>query len=764
MPMKWSGNMLIRKLLRTAWSYKAQFISMVLMTAIGIGIFLGFNIEWHSIESDTEYFFNETKYADFRAYCDTGFTGEDIERILATDKIDAATRYLSVNTEVLGSDKTIDLNVSENYSVSTMLVTSGKEYDEESDGIWLSDLFAEKNNIRLGNTLTLTYNGAKISGEVVGLIKSGENMICVGDSNQLMPDYSTHGFAYISPKKLENAIGTAFYPQVNIITDMGNSELKESLGAALGKTVQIMGKELHTAYSGSQGEIEEGKAMGAILPVLFLAIAILTMVTTMHRIAAAEKVQIGTLKALGFRDARILRHYCSYGLFIGIVGSALGVALGYWIASLIISPDGMMGTYLDLPDWSLTMPSFCIPVIILTIAFLTLISFLSVRKMLVGSAAEALRAYSPKAMKQSGIEKGRLWKRLHFAAKWNIRDILRHKARTVMTVFGIFGCMLLLIGATGMQDTIGAFLDDMSDSVCNYTTKLSLSDTAERDDALRLCDELDADWQASSAVSYNLKTVSLDIYCSDCERIGFLDENDEKLKLTDDGVYLCLRLKDTAEVGDCIVITPYGSDRSYTVKVAGYFRSLLSESISMSEGYADKIGLDCKITTLYTTKSGNEIADDPIISTKQEKDTVMASYDSMMDVMDMMVVLLIIAAVVLGIVVLYNLGVMSYVERRRELATLKVLGFRDKAIGRILISQNMWLTLTAVILGLPGGALMLDIIVKAFGSEYELNAQLSAVSCLISSALTFAVSLAVAAALARKNRKIDMVEALKNGE
>ena len=99
--------------------------------------------------------------------------------------------------------------------------------------------------------------------------------------------------------------------------------------------------------------------MGSILPMLFLAIGILTMVTTMHRIAANEKTQIGTLKALGFRDRRILRHYTSYGFVIGLIGTALGVLLGYGIAAVIISPNGMMSTYFDLPDWALIMPSFC---------------------------------------------------------------------------------------------------------------------------------------------------------------------------------------------------------------------------------------------------------------------------------------------------------------------------------------------------------------------------------------------------------------------
>lgn len=342
---------------------------MIIMIAIGVGIFLGFNIEWKSIEADTAAFFDDTDYADYRLYAENGFSKEDIRKIQELDGVDAGTRYLSVNVGIKDTKKSVALNVSENYTVSTMLVMEGEEYDDTSDGIWLSDKFAQANEIALGDTLTMTYQGTEMKGEVIGLIKSGENMICVADENQLMPDYESFGFAYMTPNKLESALGAAFYPQINVLSDMEKADLEEAVKDALGTTILVTSKDEHTAYAGAKSEAEEGKTMGSILPVLFLAIAILTMVTTMHRIAANEKVQIGTLKALGFRDSRILRHYTSYGLFIGLLGTVLGVALGYGIAALIISPTGMMSTYFDLPKWSLVMPPFCIPAIILTIVF-----------------------------------------------------------------------------------------------------------------------------------------------------------------------------------------------------------------------------------------------------------------------------------------------------------------------------------------------------------------------------------------------------------
>ena len=756
--------MLNRKLFRTAWNYKSQFISMVIMIAIGVGIFLGFNMEWKSLEHNAFTFLEDTNYADFRIYSETGFTEKDIEAIQNIDGVDAATRYFNVNVRIKDTKKSLSVNVSENYTVSTMLIMEGAAYHENTDGIWLSDKFADANSIRIGDRLTVTYTGVEITGEVVGLVKSGENMICVADENQLMPDYESFGFAYITPKTLENALGFAFYPQINIISDMDKADLEEAVREATGTTFLVSTKDEHYSYAGVMSEAEEGKTMGSILPVLFLAIAVLTMVTTMHRIAANEKVQIGTLKALGFRDRRILRHYTAYGLMIGLAGLALGVVLGYLVAGLIISPTGMMSTYLDLPSWDLVMPGFCVPVMALMMVFLTLISYLSVKKMLKGTAADALRPYTPKPMKKSVIEKLPFWNKLPFGTKWNVRDILRHKSRSAMTLVGVFGCMLLLVGGLGMKDTMGNFLDILDKDISNYATKVILSESAANGDAMALAEKVNGDWQASSGISYEGKTITLDIYDADNGKVRFLTEENEQVELSDDGVYLCLRLKDTAAIGDTIAFSPYGSEETYEVKVAGYLRSLVSESIIMTGRYADSVGIEYHIGAIYTDTASEDIEDSAIISGKQDKDMIMDSYDTFMELMDLMVAILVIAAIVLGIVVLYNLGVMSYVERHRELATLKVLGFRDKKIGRLLITQNIWLTFIGAALGLPGGVGVLYILITALASEYELSLTLGIATYVVSIALTFGVSLLVGWMVARKNRKIDMVEALKGAE
>lgn len=756
--------MLLKKLWRTAWQYKAPFISMVLLTAIGVGVFLGFQIEWRSIEYNTHAFLEDTRYADFRVYSETGFSEADRDAIADISGVEATVRYFQGNVSLQNTKKAVSLNVPESYTVSTMQITDGAAYNKHTDGIWLSDTFAAANDIRIGDTLTFTLQDIAISGQVMGLAKSGENLICVADENQLMPDYTAFGFAYMPPHMLEKALGQAFYPQIHIRSTMDKTALEKAIRQATGTSFLVVGKEDHRAYAGASSEVAEGKTMGSLLPVLFLAIAVLTMATTMHRITANEKVQIGTFKALGFRDARILRHYTSYGLLIGLIGSALGIPLGYGIAALIISPSGMMSTYLDLPRWDLVMPGFCLPVILLIILFLTCISFLSVKKMLKGTAADALRPYTPKAMKKSAVEKLPFWDTLSFSVKWNYRDILRHKARSAMTLFGVIGCTVLLLAGQGMKDTMEDFLHKMETDVHMYATKIAVSESAGNEDALRLAQDTTGDWQAVSGISYQGQTVSMEIYPPDVKKIGFLTEENQPLQLKSDGVYLCLRLKNTAAIGDTITISPYGSDTVYTVRVAGYHRSLVAENMVMTSAYADRVGIPYRISAVYTDTPARDIANSPLIAAKQDKQTIMDSYGTFMDLMNVMILLLTVAAMVLGIVVLYNLGIMSYVERHRELATLKVLGFRDKHLSRLLLSQNIGLTVIGLLVGLPTGVGVLQALIVSLASEYELSLCVCLSTYLTTAAFILGLSLLVGWLVTRRSKEVDMVEALKESD
>ena len=764
--------MLIRKLFRTLWQYKAQFISMVIMVALGIGVFLGFNVEWYTLELNTRKVYEATGFADYRIYSDSGFSPEDLEAVKAIEGVEDATRFLSLNVSVKDDTDILALTVSENMNVSGILLTGGEPYNaEDPDGFWLSDSYAAANGISVGDPLTLTYQTITVTGTVRGLVKSSEYMICLPDSTQMMPDYTSYGFVYISPVMLERSIPVLYrtmigsmYHQINVLSSLDKAAFVEAADKALGNTRLILSRDETVSWAETQGVVNEGKTMASILPVLFLAIAILTMVTTMHRICASEKTQIGTLKALGFKDRRIMVHYSAYALIIGLMGTALGIGIGYGLGWFIMNPDGAMATYIDIPDWTLHAPAFSWYVLIAINAFLMFIGFLSVRKMLKGTAADALRPYSPKRMKHLRFEETNRFKKLGFGTKWNLRDCVRHKARSMMTLFGIIGCMVLLVGGLGMKDTMDSFLDIFYEKSINYTTRVNLdAENMTTEEGKKLAEELAGDWAASRAIQIGDRGYSLEIYSVTHDKVRFADADMRIVPLTDDGVYICSRIARDYHLksGDTLSFSPYDSNEHYTVKVAGVLDSM-TEGIFMTDRFADQAGISYTVSSVFT--DAEDIPENPHILNRQSKQSIMDSFDTFMDLMNKMIWLLVIAAVILGIVVLYNLGVMSYTERYREMATLKVVGFKDSKIGRLLISQNLWLTVLGILIGIPAGAGVLQYLLTALASEYELKLVLGLPTWLISILLTFGVSLAVGLMVARKNRHIDMVAALKTEE
>ena len=215
--------------------------------------------------------------------------------------------------------------------------------------------------------------------------------------------------------------------------------------------------------------------------------------------------------------------------------------------------------------------------------------------------------------------------------------------------------------------------------------------------------------------------------------------------------------------GDSLEVSPYGTNQKYTLKIAGVMRSV-SENMVITPNYAKELGLPYTVNAVYTKTEKNNIAANSGIKSVQSRQKIMDSFETFTAMMDSMIYILVLGALLLGVVVLYNLGVMSYTERYREMATLKVIGFQNKKIGRLLIGQNMWLTVLGVILGLPLAVLVLDYLLKALAGEFEMRLAIGPRTYFFSILLTFGMSLLVGLMVARKNKKIDMVEALKGAE
>ena len=766
---------------------------MILLIALGIGVFVGFNAEWVTIGKDTETFFKDCGFADFRIIDEDGISSADVDKIRDIEGVAGVSRFLSVNADVKGTDDQLALTVTESEHTSGFVLMEGEEYDRwDPEGFWLMDKYAYQNGIKPGDKLTVTFEDMEFTGTVRGLIESAEYLICVRDESQVMPDFDTYGYVYATPAMLRKVIekeireeepdldddvmsmavkevcDETFY-QVNVNSSMDKQEIQEAVDDALGRSLMILTKDETVSYAESRGEMNEGRTMGAVLPVLFLAIAILTMITTMNRITISEKTQIGTLKALGFRDGRIIRHYTSYAVIISVIGSAFGVVMGYVLCKMVMSQDGMMGTYFVMPDWTIHIPVWIWAIVVLIVVLTIFVGYLSVRDLLRGTAAETLRPYTPRHIHRLLLEGTALWNRMKFGTKWNLRDIFRHKSRSAMSFIGTFGCMLMLVASFGMNQTMDNFLDTFYDGTAAYASKIFMSSDAENSDAIKLAENLDGDYSASVSAKVGDKTLSVDVYNITHDMYRFIDEDSNIIPLPEEGALICKRLaRDfNAKAGDTVTVEPYGTDESFDIMISGINGSL-TESISMNEDYAEEIGLTgseaYKINSVYTMTDKAQIGTGSNITSVQSKQDIIDSFDAFMEIFYFFIIVLIVASVLLCLIVLYNLGIMSYMERYREMATLKVLGFRNKAIGRLLISQNLWIAVAGTLLGIPAGIWALNYLMDMLAGEYEMETMVGPMSILAATALNLGVAVIVGRMISRKNRKINMVEALKGTE
>jgi len=215
-----------------------------------------------------------------------------------------------------------------------------------------------------------------------------------------------------------------------------------------------------TSYSTYQGEIEEGETYVGVFTGLFLFIAILSVITTMTRVVKKQRIQIGTLKALGFKKTKITNHYVGYGFWIATFVAIVGLVVGpLFIGNLFI---GMEMSYFQVPNGKAV------------VLIVSLVTYITCRSELKESPAETLRTEMPNIKKNNlNITTKGIFKKMGFSSKWNIRDIIRNKMRNLMGIAGMTGCCMLLVCAFGMLDTMKNFIDIQFEKLYNFDYKFN---------------------------------------------------------------------------------------------------------------------------------------------------------------------------------------------------------------------------------------------------------------------------------------------------
>ncbi len=547
-------------------------------------------------------------------------------------------------------------------------------------------------------------------------------------------------------------------------------------------------------YNGYGENADRMRAIGRVFPVLFFLVAALISLTSMTRMVEEQRVQIGTMKALGYSKGAIASKYLGYALLATIAGSILGVLIGEKILPyIIIYAYGIM--YHHMPEILVPyVPGYGIAASVAAVACTMAATLFSCYRELGDQAAVLMRPPAPKAGKRVLLERiPFIWRRLNFSWKSSVRNLMRYKKRFFMTIFGISGCMALMIVGYGIKDSVYEIADTQYDEIQFYDGQILLQEDLTEADRAGLDRFLTKNKDIERHMDAYMKNILLAkgkkerqtyiVVLEDLDDAGaYVDFHDRKTgeayELDDEGVIISEKTAKLLDVqaGDTISVKNE-DDADREVRISHICENYMGHYIYMTPEYYSRVFgtepeyncilfiTDEEYSLSQIETAGEKIVDrDEVLSISYTHD-IMEQLDNMLSSLNLVIIVLIISAGMLAFVVLYNLNTINITERQRELATLKVLGFYDPEVAVYVFRENILLTF----IGAAGGIVLGKVLHLFTIQTVEVDAAMFGRSIYLPSFLysllfTVGFSLLINGIMYFKLKKINMVESLKSVE
>ncbi len=533
-------------------------------------------------------------------------------------------------------------------------------------------------------------------------------------------------------------------------------------------------------------------AIGRVFPMIFFLVAALISLTTMTRMVEAGRGEIGTLKALGYSQAAIAGKYVAYALSASVIGSVIGLIFGQkFIPWLIIST--YMIIYPNLPVILTPLnPFYSLLSSGAAVLCVTGAAYAACRSAFHETPAQLMRPQAPAAGKKIWLEYiTPLWRRLSFTGKVTLRNLFRYKKRFLMTIFGTGGCTALVVFGFGLTDSIGGVVTRQYDAISHCDMTVSLKSDLETEEIEELTALLDQDTNVREWTLLRQRLLEIDggraNYSAYLTVPGSPEEYDryfsladretgEKYAITDDAIVITEKLADLMQLEPGDSMTIKDGDVSAEFKISAVGENYLMSYVFMSPACYEKAFNAApeynavQILAADTSEAAMDRLSEDILRLDAPSGTTTTAYtrsqfDTVLGSLDIITLVVVTAAAMLAFVVLYNLNNINITERRRELATIKVLGFYDHEVAAYVFRENILLTVIGAALGLIFGKYLHAFIITTVETDVIMFVRhADPVSYLYAFLLTFMFSLAVNGMMFFSVRKIDMIESLKSVE
>ena len=565
--------------------------------------------------------------------------------------------------------------------------------------------------------------------------------------------------------------------EANDEIDKAKNDLKQNLKKP---TWYIYNRTDDSTYKEFNDSANSITNLAKIFPIVFYGIAVLVSLISMQRMVEDDRSEIGTLKSLGFNNRQILLKYLSYSFFPTVLGGLIGIVLGF-----IVLPPIVWKSYkilFDIPNFNINF-NFLYGLIGISISIICICgtTIFTTYKVLKEVPASLMRPKPPKDGKRIFLERITiLWNRLNFSRKITIRNLMRYKKRVLVTVIGIMGCTGLILVGFGIRDSIVNIATEQFTNVFKYDALVYLNE------------DNDKIFENDKIINYTKTNMELGYLANDKEKISINilvpDDNlDQVINLIDiktkeiinienDKIIISDKVARLLNVkkGDNITLID-NDNKKHTFEIQSVIVNYVNHYVILSKETYEKYFKNYKTNVVYfNTVDLTQTEKDELASTLVSDDSIMSiilssntinSIENMFGSLDYVVFVLIIFSAVLSFVVFYNLSNINISERKREIATLKVLGFYDHEVDQYITKENIILTFIGIILGFGFGYGLYTFIIETVEIEYvRFVHHISFSSCLYSAIITIIFTVIVNIITHFSLKKIDMIESLKSVE
>ncbi len=770
---------------------KGQFISLILIVSLGVALYTGINATFLNLDGASQAYFNKYQFADYwvrlgkmpaaKVKTFEEYPGVRSAQGRITEELTAFIRGETVTARLVSLPDSNDPKV-----LNQVWVTSGRYVQSDKAECLLEEIFFKTNGFKTGDEITVYWKGRPIALTVVGTCRSPEYVYALKDGSELMPDPIHFGVAYLPELYAQRVFGyDQSYNEVLLrcAPDTDYALLKKKIEDNFDPygVLSTYERKDQLSYAMLNEELKGLKSVSGGFPAVFMMVAAIIIYLMMGRMVEHQRTLIGVLKAFGFSDFQVLWHYLSYGILVSILGSALGSVFGLFLGGWMTELEN---SYFHLPLMHNQLyPELLVPAILMTTGFCLIASYQACKKAFKLSPTEAMRPKAPPRGKSIWLESMTgFWNKLNFLWRMIFRNIFRHKRRNVMTAVGIMFGTSLLVVTFGMMDTVNALVVNQYETIQNYDLKVNTSTLIpERD--WKTISGLDHVTQMEPLLELGVtmkqgkkeKTVALTAMVPNAQLFRLSNKEGQVVPLSPTGLMMPEKLAQQLNLaeGDNFKVKPLiTGKKEQQVRLSKTVFQYVGMSAFCSFNQAEALLKEGRVANsfvLTVDRPENAERVKAILKDYKNVSSVVTKLDSLknleknMELMTASLSVMIFLSGVLSVAVIYNVATISIFERQRELASLKVLGLREKELEKIIFYENYILSAFAIVLGLPMGYLLGQMMSTMYETDnYSFQFSIGFKSYLYAIGMSLVFTWVSNMWLKKKIRNLDMIAVLKS--